>query len=162
MITVVLPGEPVAQGRPRAFKTPAGFIRTYDPAKSRNWKATAQEHMRSAMGDRPPLAGPCACEITAVFTCPKSEWRKREPLGRRPHAKRPDGENVAKAVLDAATGVLWLDDAQVARLLVVKIIGAQGEAPSVEVAVRELVEQPHPAAQTIQPKLFVETEGARP
>jgi len=137
MIQTIIPGEPVAQGRPRAFRTKAGLIRTYDPAKSRNWKATAHEHFRAALNlaGKQPFAGPVACMIRAVFTCPRSDWRKSKPVLRRPHAKRPDAENVAKAVLDAAQGVLFLDDSQVARLTVEKFIGAQGEAPRVEVAV---------------------------
>ncbi len=35
------------------------------------------------------------------------------------------------------TGVLWADDAQVAHLTVEKVIGTQGEAPYVEIAVVE-------------------------
>ena len=153
-LRITLPGEPHAQGRPRAFKTPGGFIRLYDPASSRNWKATAQEHFITAMreaGEAGPLLGPVEVTIRAVFTCPKTDYRKNNPRGQRPHAKRPDAENVAKAVLDAGTGVLYADDAQVCELKIEKVIGAQGEAPRVEVTVWSLEPEPHPAAKTIQP-----------
>lgn len=138
-----IPGEPVAQPRARAFKLPSGQIRMYDPKPARNWKAAAQAHMLQACADSGlvetpggvAFEGPVRCAIIAVFTCPRSHWRKREPVPRRPHAQRPDAENVAKAVLDAATGVVWLDDSQVAELEIRKIIGAQGEAPRVEVVV---------------------------
>jgi Holliday junction resolvase RusA-like endonuclease len=133
-----IPGEPVAQGRPRAFRMPGGQIRAYDPAKSRSWKAEARAVMALRLREwsrAELLTGPLDVTIRAIFTCPASQYRKREPLGRRPHAKRPDAENVAKSVLDAATGVVWVDDSQVARLSVEKIIGAQGEAPRVEVCV---------------------------
>lgn len=143
-LRVVVPGEPVAQGRPRAFRLGAG-VRMYDPPKSRSWKGMAQVHMREALdaaGVTSPLFadGPLELHVLAVFTCPRSHWRKREPLQRQPKASRPDGENIAKAVQDAGTGILWLDDAQVARLVVEKIIGAQGEAPRVELTVRTLVQ----------------------
>lgn len=144
MLEISIPGEPCAQGRPR-FARRGRFVVAYDPAKSRNWKATAQQHMRDARGpDVPPLQGPVSCEISATFTCPKGDWRKREPQSRRWHWKKPDPENVAKAVLDAATGVLWLDDSQVARLVVVKAIGAQGEAPRVWLRVGPIAEAPTP------------------
>jgi Holliday junction resolvase RusA-like endonuclease len=122
----------------------------YDPPKSRNWKATAQEHMRLAMeayGMHQPFPGPVRCEIVAVFTCPKSDWRKTEPRPARPHAKKPDAENVAKAVLDAAEGVVFGNDSQVADLRVRKVIGAQGEAPYVLVRVAPVsaVEERRPA-----------------
>ena len=75
-VTVSIPGEPVAQGRPR-FARRGKFVVTYDPAKSRNWKATAQQHMAIAMGGRNPLEGPLSCLIVATFSCPKSDWKKK-------------------------------------------------------------------------------------
>ena len=137
---VTIPGEPVAQGRPR-FARAGKFVRTYDPAKSRNWKAMATDFFRQAMPeDAAGLrlmfpSGPVEVEIVAVFSCPKGDHRK-VPVGRRPHSKRPDCENVAKAILDAATAAgVWGDDSQVQVLGVVKWIAAQGEAPYVRVEV---------------------------
>lgn len=139
MIEIVIPGEPCAQGRPR-FARRGKFVQAYDPPKSRNWKATAQQHMRYALAGAAPLHGPLHCEVVAVFTCPSSDWRKGKPQPRRWHAKRPDCENVVKAVLDSATGVVWLDDSQVSRVLAVKVIGQQGEAPYVRIKVAQLYE----------------------
>ena len=141
-LRVVVPGEPVAQGRPR-FRRFATFVATYDPAKSRSWKGMAQVHMREALqlaGAAAPLFadGPLELHILAVFTCARSHWRKREPLQRRPKSTRPDGENIAKAVQDAGTGVLWLDDAQVCVLLASK---AYGENPCTTVRVTEMRHQ---------------------
>lgn len=137
---VRIPGEPCGQGRPRAFKTPQGFIRTYDPKKSRNWKAAARDVMVQALAGGAILhpVGPLEVHLLAIFSCPPSQYRKRDPWPRRWHAKRPDAENVCKAVLDAGTGVLWSDDAQIAQLFVTKAIGAQGESPYVEVRVGPL------------------------
>lgn len=130
-----IPGEPVAQGRPRAFKLPSGQLRAFDPAKSRTWKADARVFFLGAMKGKPPLQGAVSCLVVAVFTCPKSDFRKRDPQQERPHTKRPDAENVAKAVLDAATGIVWLDDSQVCDLTIEKRIAAQGCAPYVMVEV---------------------------
>ncbi len=141
MIEIIIPGEPCAQGRPR-FARRGKFMVAYDPAKSRNWKATAQCHMRDAMAGAAPLQGPVTCMVAARFTCPASDHRKRDPMPRRWHAKRPDVENVVKAVLDAATGVLWLDDNQVSHLVAAKTIGAQGEAPSVWLRVEQITGGP--------------------
>lgn len=136
-ISVRIDGEPVAQGRPR-LAVRFGHARAYDPPKSRNWKAYAVDVLRSA---KPPddrvlyPAGSVEVRVVAVFTLPKSAHRK-VPVGRMRHAQRPDAENVAKAVLDAATTAgLWHDDSQVARLVVEKWRGAQGEAPFVQVEV---------------------------
>jgi len=139
---VIIPGEPVAQGRGRAFgfkRADGGIgVRVFDPKKSRDWKATAQQHMVEAMGSSEPFDGPIRLVVEARFTLPKSSWRKREPVGRTWHCKRPDGDNVLKAVKDAAKGVLWLDDCQVCDAQVIKLNGAQGEAPRISVQVEQL------------------------
>jgi len=77
--------------------------------------------------------GPVSVVIRAFHTCPKGDRRKTKPAPLRWRAKKPDLENVGKAVLDAATGVLWRDDAQVARLVIEQYTAAQDEAPRVEI-----------------------------
>lgn len=144
IVTAVIPGEPVAQGRPRAFRTKAGQVRTFDPAKSRSWKGVAQVHYQEALrlaGVKAPAfpVGPVAFIVQAVFTCPKGQHRKA-PVPRRLKAARPDPDNLAKAAMDAGIGLLFADDAQVAHLCVRKYVGAQGEAPHVMVIVRQLEE----------------------
>jgi Holliday junction resolvase RusA-like endonuclease len=143
-LEITVPGEPCAQGRPRAFRTKAGFIRTFDPEKSRSWKGVAQVHYTEALRQAglasPAFDGAVEVQVLAVFTCPKSQHRKREPLPRRRRTGRPDPDNIGKAVMDAANGVLFVDDSQVVRLVVEKWTGAQGEAPHVLVTVRSIPE----------------------
>jgi Holliday junction resolvase RusA-like endonuclease len=141
-IEIEIPGEPVAQGRGRAVAFQRGDgsygARVFDPQKSRNWKATAQGFMREAMGGRVALIGAVELNVLAVFSCPRSDWRKREPVRARWHTKRPDADNVLKAVKDAAKGVLWLDDCQVAAVTMLKRVAAQGQSPKILVTVHTL------------------------
>lgn len=128
-LTITIPGEPVGHGRPRAASTGGGRVR-----------GVAQVHMQAAMeaaGLNVPAFGEqlVELEVLAVFPCPKSHWKKRVPLARRPYGGRRDWDNLAKAVGDAGNGVLWLDDAQVWRGTVARVYGAQGEAPHVRVRV---------------------------
>ena len=139
VIRVKIPGEPVTQGRPRAVVI-HGKARVFDPSKSRSWKGAARHEMALAVdGSTIPFAqGPLAVIVRAFHLCPKGDYRKRQPALLRWRGKRPDAENIAKAVLDAAIDVLWSDDAQVARLVVEQFTAAQGEAPRVELEVGEL------------------------
>lgn len=139
-LRVIVPGEPVAQGRGRAFYRPGLGVRVFDPEKSRSWKGSAQVHYQvelDVQGHRGIAFpdGPLELHVVAVFTCPKSHHRKT-PVPRRPKVGKPDAENIAKAVQDAGNGILWGDDSQVVRLTVEKWVGAQGEAPRVELVVR--------------------------
>lgn len=145
-LRTVVPGEPVAQGRPRFTRYSRGRAlsapRAIDPPRSREWKERAAGEFFATVAraglKRPVFGGPVELWILAVFACPRSEHRKRNPPKRRPRATAPDAENVAKAVMDAGKNILWRDDGQVARLVVEKVFGAQDEAPCVEVVVREL------------------------
>jgi Holliday junction resolvase RusA-like endonuclease len=143
-VVISIPGEPVAQGRGRIgkvkLKTGLTISKIFDPTKSRNWKATAQDHMRRQMDAAgvPPLTGAVRLDVIARFTCPKSDFRKTLPRPERLHTKKPDADNVLKAVKDAGKGVLWLDDSQVADVRIRKFTAAQGEAPGLIVTVEAI------------------------
>ena len=84
-------GEPVAQGRPR-FSNRGGFVRTYDPAKSRN----AKQHVRFAAAeamkefDGEPLKGPIHLKAQFGIEMPPSQWpRKRTPRPVSGESKSP-------------------------------------------------------------------------
>ena len=143
-MVIDIPGEPHGQGRGRAvaFQDRSGRTRArvYDPQNSREWKAVAQHHMRLALDGTPPLQGPVRLQVFAMFTCPRSHWRKRTPTPRRWHVQKPDHDNIIKAISDSAKGVLWIDDCQVAEARITKVIGAQGEAPRVRIVVEPLAE----------------------
>lgn len=142
-IELTIQGEPVAQGRPRAaaWRNKAGKLtaRVYSPPKSARWRARAAQEIRASYRGE-PLAGPLEVEINCIFRCPIGDERKRDPQPRRWHAKKPDCDNLGKATLDAARGLLYADDAQVAVLTIRKQIAAQGEAPRVVVRVRRISE----------------------
>lgn len=142
VLRVVIPGPPQPQQRVKATIRGA-HAGVYEPKQSRSWKGQAQVHMQAAVYARTgrdvppwPIELPLAVHIIAVFACPASDCKKRVPTPRRWHTKaNADADNLAKCVLDAGNGALFFDDRQVARLTVEKRIGAQGEAPRVEVQV---------------------------
>lgn len=142
VLAIHLLGEPFAQKRHRARvarKGATAFVRTYDDPKNVSWKAWAQVQMKQALQERGgewEIDGPFAVSVLAVFSLPKSDWRKREPVPAQWHTKqRGDPDNIIKAVLDAGTGILWRDDCQVSDCRCVKIIGEQGSVPRVRIRV---------------------------
>jgi Holliday junction resolvase RusA-like endonuclease len=140
MIRVTIPGEPVAQGRGRIVKV-GGFSRIADPKKSRDWKATAQIHMleaRERWKVPEPLTVPLEVHIAAFWICPKSSERKMKPRPQEWRAKKPDIDNIIKAVLDAGNGVLWQDDNLVVRVIGEKFQAPQGGSPRIEVTVQAI------------------------
>ncbi len=130
MISVSIPGTPVAQGRGRATRTPAGRARVYDPERSRVWKLKAATHMRRQAHVRPVYGPgvPIWVDIVASWPIPAKGGRRDGD----PRPSRPDADNITKAVLDAGNGILWADDAQVVALSILK---QYGDTPGVVVKV---------------------------
>lgn len=62
---------------------------------------------------------------------PKSLSRQVKPS----HTKRPDVDKLARAALDALTGILWKDDSQVTSLNASKIYAGVDEPPKLTVTV---------------------------
>lgn len=120
-------GDPIAQGRPRAFKTPRGQIRVYDPATARDWKRTVQSQV---LPQKPPvpLEGPLAMDLVFLFRRPRSL-----PKRILYHTTRPDADNCAKAIKDALRGIVYRDDSQIVDLHVTK---QYGPAPGVVITIR--------------------------
>ena len=133
-LTFTIPGEPTAQGRPR-FSTHGGFVKAYDPEKSRNYKAyvklLASEAMQRIGLTLTEL--PLEVEIIADVAIPasKSKKFKEQALnGLQLPIKKPDVDNVAKIILDSISGIVYKDDKQIVKLTVSK---KYSDTPKVEV-----------------------------
>ena len=140
-IAFTIPGIPVAQPRQRHRVVSAGnrvFATNYTPRKDpvNSFKAAAMYAAQQAY-DGPPLDGPV--KVSVVFAMPRPArlvWKKR-PMPREMHVGKPDIENLVKSLLDAMTGILWRDDAQVCSLNAFKVIAAGEESPHVALVVQE-------------------------
>ena len=107
------------------------------------WKQGAAAQARAVWGDRPALVGPVEVRLLVVVRPPQTR-RPRAGAAREWATRKPDVDNVAKAVLDALTDAgVWGDDAQVVRLVVDRCWGAVGERPRGVPAELQLVEAEH-------------------
>nr|WP_175805063.1 RusA family crossover junction endodeoxyribonuclease [Burkholderia ambifaria] len=136
-VAFVIDGVPVAKGRPRASSTPRG-IRMHTPKATKRYEATVQVAARAAMLGEPPFARPVAMTVSIILPVPAS-WsncRKRLAcMGEIAATKKPDADNVLKAIKDGANGIVYRDDSQVVSVVVTK---AYGEQPRVDVVATEL------------------------
>ena len=134
MLRFFVLGTPVAKGRPRAFRL-GGGVRMFTPKKTQAWETLVERVIRAEMGDNPPLEGELEVHVLLTLPVPASWPRKAKEAalnGLTPHISRPDVDNLAKAVLDACNGSLWVDDCQITRLTCQKEFG---ETPGVTIEV---------------------------
>lgn len=138
-ISFTISGEPVAQGRPR-FSNRGGFVRAYDPAKSKDAKNHIRFIAKQVMKDHnnEPLEGPIHFKVQFGIEMPRSMARKRTPRPREWRTKKPDLDNLMKTVKDACSKVIYLDDSMIVRVTAEKIQCAQGEAPFTKICFEEI------------------------
>ena len=133
---VIIPGQPVAKGRPRFSRN--GHAHT--PRKTALWADRASIIMRDVCGTA-MMDGPLKLEVIAVFQRPKNRYRKRDPDGRYWHTVKPDKDNVEKSVSDALqkAGVVR-DDSCICTGPTSKFYAAKGEGPCVIVHLGQVAE----------------------
>lgn len=127
-VKFVVPGDPVAKGRPRA-RVMGGFAKFYTPAKTKEYEEKVALWANRAMNGSAPLEGPVSVVLIEIFQFPKSRTKRDREAMRRgeiPCLKNVDVDNVAKAVLDGINGVAFVDDKQITRLVCEKRWGDVG------------------------------------
>jgi crossover junction endodeoxyribonuclease RusA len=131
-------GEPIPQGSMRAFVAGGRAKVRPDNKRCNPWRSDVAAVAARTMDGAPLLEGPVAIEM--AFALPRPEKVPKARRG-RPAAK-PDMDKLARAVLDALTGVVFTDDAQVCELAARKMYREPSRGPGVVVEVREL-DWPH-------------------
>ena len=119
ILTITMPGLPVSWARAGRGK---GF--TFTPAKQRGAMADLKVVASSVMRGRAPLDGALFVRMTFQYPWPKSmSPKKRADPANRWRASRPDVDNLWKLVGDGLNGIVWSDDARIAKGAFCKIYG---------------------------------------
>jgi Holliday junction resolvase RusA-like endonuclease len=108
------------------------------PAKTVAYEGLIALAAKQAMAGHPPLTGPCVIDVLAVCTVPMSWPAKKRAAalaGEIRPTKKPDGDNVLKAVCDGINGVVWADDVQAVDQRVRKVYGERPELRVVVAAI---------------------------
>lgn len=111
-VAFTIPGPPVPKGRPRFFRGHA-----VTPKRTRVYEAHAKKVAQAAMAGRTPTESPVAMTIRFYV-----------------HDRRTrDLDNLAKAVTDAAKGVVYADDSLIWELHLLKALDRKSPRAEVEV-----------------------------
>ena len=131
-LTLAIPGTPVAQGSKRHVGGGRMIEMNKDLHPWRRDIAMTAVEQNAEIRD-----GAISVTLDFYFTRPRGHFGKR---GLRPSAParpsvRPDIDKLARAVLDALTGIAFRDDGQVAELVCRKHYAAEGKPPGVTVEI---------------------------
>ena len=130
-LTFTVPGEPQGKGRAKF-----GGGRTYTPAKTVSYEGLIALAAQTAMAGRPPMTGPLRMTVEAFLSVPVSDSAKKRAAklsGEIRPTKKPDFDNIAKAIADGCNRVVFADDAQIVSAGIEKFYG---ETPCVRVTIK--------------------------
>lgn len=120
--------EPVAKGRPRFMKQG----HTYTPESTRRFERELKLLLKLGFRAFKPALGPLKLTARFILTKPARPKHKSEPI------TRPDTDNYLKGLMDAANGILWLDDSQVVHIDARKLYAMDGSCARIEIEVSEV------------------------
>lgn len=99
---------PKGKARPKFTRTG----HAYTPKPTVLYENYLQIKMMEEMVGHEIMTGPVEMEIYFAMPEPKS-MRKKDKGQKLPHVKKPDLDNLEKALMDAANGIVFKDDSQV-------------------------------------------------
>jgi Holliday junction resolvase RusA-like endonuclease len=127
MITFHVPGKAIGKHIDYRIvgKPPRQFIKPYKSTPTKQWMKLISDLARRAAPPK-PWEGPICVEIEVTRRCLKLSKKKTDAMiaGRILPTTKPDNDNYAKAVCDAMSKIVYVDDAQIVRLVVTKQYGA--------------------------------------
>lgn len=141
-VSFMVPGEPVAKGRPRfsvrKSKDGGAYVSVRTPDKTVIYENQVKLEYRDQTGGfKFPDDAMLEIEIEAYFSIPKSASKKKRAAmltGNIRPTKRPDADNVLKC-MDALNGIAFRDDSQIVRATIDKYYDA---APRMIVTISEI------------------------
>ena len=121
-----VPGAAAPQGSKRAFKLRGSgrVVLVESSAKVKPYRAMVAVTALQAWG-RPPTDKAVQVRVAFTFARPKSHFTAKGAIrsGAPDFPGKPDTDKLCRAVLDALTGVVYVDDAQVVNLEATKRYG---------------------------------------
>lgn len=117
-------GEP--QGKARHRTTKAGH--TYTPEKTKDYEKLVKFSFIQENKNHEILLDALEVKIIAFYKIPKNTKKTDEikmVYGEIRPTKKPDVDNIAKAIIDALNGIAYKDDSQVVELSVSKYYGRE-------------------------------------
>jgi Holliday junction resolvase RusA-like endonuclease len=124
-VSFSVPGRVVGKARARVIRQ-HGHIYAFTPDKTRNSEAVVRHFANMAMRGLPMFDGPVEVFISMWMNPPPS-WSKKRLENTRWVTGKPDLDNCLKLISDALNGIVWRDDAQIARVSFVRRYTLQPE-----------------------------------
>lgn len=115
-----VPGEPRGKGRPR-FVRAGNYVRAYTPDATAAYENLIRVSYQASNGPFFDQDKQLSIHLVINMKIPESTSKSRKAsmiAGNIRPTKKPDADNVLKAVLDGLNTVAWHDDAQIVEVAI--------------------------------------------
>lgn len=139
MTTFTVEGTPVGKGRPK-FARRGNFVSAYTPKKTVDYESLVKQAGQQAMGASEPLETPVSLYLYVRVPIPTSYSKKATAAcldGSQKPTKKPDLDNIGKAIMDALNGICYKDDSQIVNIHATKVYAT---VAGVDVCIKECLE----------------------
>ena len=141
MIKFTYHGEAVGKGRPRVTARGGKYAHAYTPKKTKDFEDAIRFEFMASNCEQMPVyerEKTLKAEVLIGMSIPKSYPKYKQALCRCrmiAPAKKPDLDNVLKAIFDSLNGAAFEDDSQIVKVVAEKVYA---DEPFVEVTIDEL------------------------
>ena len=138
MIKFTYHGEAVGKGRPRVTARGGKFAHAYTPKKTKDFEDAIRFEFMAGNCEQMPVYSreqSLKANVLVGVSIPKSYPKKKQALCRDRFiapSKKPDIDNILKAIFDALNGSAFEDDSQITKVTAEKVYA---EEPFVEVEI---------------------------
>ncbi len=140
VLTFTVPGVARGKGRPRIGKV-GPHARMFTDAQTAAYENLVALAARQALHGAAPFAEPVKVSaIVRIVPAASASKKARAAMlaGEMPPGKKPDLDNVLKAVLDGCNGIAFVDDALIVQIAAVKRYATE---PGVDITIKPAIER---------------------
>jgi len=134
MIDFIIKGNPKSKGRP-VFSTKGGKIRAYTSKKTSSFENLVK--LRAQKVIEKPFKKGVGLSIKFYLSRPKRLIWKTKPMPLIFCYRRPDIDNLVKAIVDGLNGIAFKDDAQIVKLYCEKYYHSGDGSPQTTISIWE-------------------------
>ncbi|WP_312811096.1 RusA family crossover junction endodeoxyribonuclease [Corynebacterium variabile] len=132
MTTFHVAGVPAPQGSKNAYRRGGRVVLVESSKKVKPWRAAVAQAATIAYLHAEPIDGPVTVEVEFILPRPKSLPKRITDM-----VRKPDLDKLVRSTLDALSGIAYVDDNRVTRIVATKTYAASPEDAGATITITE-------------------------